>query len=64
MIDRHGRPEHGMHAIQLEIDRTLYLDVALDQPGHGLMRMRTIIGHMVEALAVELPRADYALAAE
>lgn len=64
MIDRHGRPEHGMHAIQLEIDRTLYLDAALDQPGHGVMRMRTIIGHMVEALAVELPRADYALAAE
>ncbi|MEC3912095.1 N-formylglutamate amidohydrolase [Sphingobium sp. CR2-8] len=64
MVDRHGRPEQGLHAIQLEIDRTLYLDGALDQPGPGVARMQAIIAGMVEALAVELPRAGYALAAE
>lgn len=64
LIDRHGRPEQGMHAIQMEIDRALYLDATLDRPGPGLERMRTLFTAMVEALAVELPRADYALAAE
>jgi len=64
LIDRHGRPEQGMHAIQMEIDRALYLDATLDRPGPGLERMRALFTAIVEALAVELPRADYALAAE
>lgn len=64
LIDRHSCPEQGMHAIQLEIDRALYLDAALDRPGPGLERIRALVTAMVEALAVELPRADYALAAE
>jgi len=31
-IDRHGRPRKGIHAIQIEYDRSLYLDAALDAP--------------------------------
>lgn len=64
LIERHGRPANGLHAIQIEVDRSLYLDDALDQPGSGLARMQGIITAMVEALANELPRAHYALAAE
>jgi N-formylglutamate amidohydrolase len=64
LIERHGRPEKGLHAIQVEIDRLLYLDAALDRPGPGVARMQVIVTDLVEALAVELPRTDYALAAE
>lgn len=64
MIERHGRPAHGLYAIQLECDRSLYLDNALDQPGAGLARLQQVVGAIVNALAHELPRSTYALAAE
>lgn len=64
LIKRHGRPDRGMHAIQVEIDRALYLDVALDRPGPGLERIRSFIAAMVGALAVENPGTGYAMAAE
>ena len=64
LIERHGRPESGMHAIQIEVDRSLYLDDVLDQPGPGLARIQGIIMAIAQALANELPRANYALAAE
>lgn len=64
LIDRHGRPDHGLHALQVEIDRVLYLDATLDRPGPGVARMQAVVTRMAQALAVELPRAGYALAAE
>ncbi|MDI1296943.1 MAG: N-formylglutamate amidohydrolase [bacterium] len=64
MIDRHGRPGQDMHALQVEIDRALYLDVMLDRPGPGVARMRALVTNLALALANEMPRADYALAAE
>ena len=35
-IDRHGRPRKQVHAIQIEFDRSLYLDAALDIPTANL----------------------------
>jgi len=64
LIDRHGRPEHGLHALQVEIDRVLYLDATLERPGPGVARMQKVVTRMAHALAAELPRAGYALAAE
>jgi N-formylglutamate amidohydrolase len=64
LIERHGQPGQSLHAMQVEVDRSLYLDAALEQPGPGLARMQGVIGAMAEALAAELPRAGYALAAE
>lgn len=64
LIERHGRPDQAMHAIQLEIDRTLYLDATLDRPGPGLARIRALVTRMAEALTAELPGTAYALAAE
>lgn len=64
MLERHGRPMHGLYAIQLECDRSLYLDAALDQPGPGLARLQQVVGAIANALAHELPRSDYAMAAE
>ena len=50
VIERHARPENGVHAIQLEIDRSCYLDHRLAKPGAGFDR----IALLIEALAVEL----------
>ena len=64
ILDRHGRPERGAHAIQLEIDRSLYLDAALEGIGPGLLRMQALVCDLAAMLAEELPRAGYAMAAE
>lgn len=64
MIGRHGRPDQGIHAMQLEIDRSCYLDAMLDQPGPGLARAQALVTGIVEAVARAVPGTDWALAAE
>ncbi|MEJ7925894.1 N-formylglutamate amidohydrolase [Sphingobium sp. AN641] len=64
LLERHGRPERGMHALQVEIDRRLYLDPAMERPGPGLAAMQRLMRDLVAALERELPLADYAMAAE
>lgn len=53
VLARHGRPGDGIHAIQVELDRSLYLDARLDQPGAGLPAAAAAIGRLAEALADE-----------
>jgi len=64
VIERHGRPEAGIHALQLEIDRRCYLDDRLAKPGRGFDKVVALI----ETLAVELGQSligrQYATAAE
>lgn len=50
---RHGRPYQGIHAIQLELDRTLYLDAALDEPGEGVAATAALVRRCLDALADE-----------
>jgi N-formylglutamate amidohydrolase len=63
-LDRHGRPQRGVHALQIEIDRTLYLDEALDQPGAGAPFCSRIIAELADALARPFSGAVSSLAAE
>ncbi len=64
VIERHSRPEAGIHALQLEIDRRSYLDERLAKPGRGFDR----IAGLIETLAVDLGQAligrQFATAAE
>ena len=63
ILERHGRPAHGVHALQIEIDRSLYLDTLLDQPGNGLQRCRVFVADLADALAEEargMPQAEAA----
>ena len=53
IISRHGRPSAGLHAIQLEIDRSTYLSGDGRTPGVGLDR----IAGFLELLAVGLGEA-------
>jgi N-formylglutamate amidohydrolase len=58
IIERHGRPAEGIHALQLEIDRSLYLDVALHEPGAGFDRAARLIAAVSDALGAALSEGD------
>ena len=64
ILTRHGRPDQGIHAIQIEIDRSLYLDDRLDGPGKGLLPTVSLLRRMLDAAADELLSDGHALAAE
>ena len=53
IVSRHGRPESGIHAIQLEICRATYLARDGRTPGPGLDRIATFL----ETLAVGIGKA-------
>lgn len=63
-LDRHGTPQRGIHAIQIEIDRTLYLAEDRRALGSGADAMRVLFAAMTEALADELADTVSAIAAE
>lgn len=64
ILERHGAPANGIHAIQLELDRSLYLDAALDRPGTGLAPTAALVGRIVTALEDEALATPFADAAE
>ncbi|WP_343519299.1 N-formylglutamate amidohydrolase [Sphingomonas sp.] len=58
VLDRHADAAAGIHAIQIEVDRTLYLDRRRDLPGPGLASTATLLRRIIEAVADEaLPLA-------
>ena len=63
ILDRHARPADGVHAVQLEIDRALYLDRdgALSA---GFSRVVDLVRRVIAALADEALAHPTALAAE
>ena len=64
ILNLHGRPDRGVHAVQVEFDRALYLDGAGDQPGEGMTAMATLLREMIAALADEALAIPTPLAAE
>lgn len=60
---RHASPAANIHALQIELDRRLYLDDAFDRPGTGIHHMQALIADLVATLAVELT-GRFAAAAE
>lgn len=63
-LERHGKPDRNIHALQIEIDRGLYLDSRLDQPGPGLRQVQGFIAALAAFLAAEIDTAPLAEAAE
>lgn len=58
ILDRHADPRKGVHAIQIEFCRSLYLDAHLDQPGPSLTRTARVLRAIIDAVADEaLPGA-------
>jgi N-formylglutamate amidohydrolase len=50
-LRRHASTRQNIHTLQLEVDRALYLDAALQQPGVGLAKIARLIAEICHALA-------------
>jgi N-formylglutamate amidohydrolase len=50
ILHRHGDPARGIHAVQLEIDRSLYLDAELREPSDGLKTAAQLVQCVVSDL--------------
>jgi N-formylglutamate amidohydrolase len=65
IVERHGAPLRGIHALQVEIDRALYLDEAFDRPSPStLIHMQAFIGQLVTRLSTGATDRALPLAAE
>ena len=53
-LERHGAPTRGIHALQVEIDRSCYLDSRLLELGPGFEAMSALLVTMVQRLAGEV----------
>ncbi|PTQ12292.1 N-formylglutamate amidohydrolase [Sphingomonas oleivorans] len=63
-LDRHGAPKRNIHAIQIEVDRSLYLMEDLRTPSQaGINRMAEMVTEIARAL-IDEASARPALAAE
>lgn len=62
-IECHGRPKDGVHAIQIEVDRSLYLMRDMRTVSAGLDAVRSLIGVLARS-AIEIARPPLEIAAE
>ena len=51
VLDRHARPLAGIHAMQVEVDRSCYLDARMAEPGAGLDSVVAVLARMVRRLS-------------
>jgi N-formylglutamate amidohydrolase len=47
----YGRPSNGLHAVQIEINRALYMDEALIRPNEGMEKLTEDLSALIETLA-------------
>lgn len=64
ILRRHGNIRDNVHALQIEIDRSLYLDSQLREPSSGVASVARSLGQMVMALADEALGSNTLMAAE
>lgn len=62
--ERHGRPAEGRYALQVEIDRSLYLESDMRTPAAGFDRMASILATVIAGLGEQLAADRWDLAAE
>jgi len=54
VLDRHGATARGVHAMQVEVCRSTYLDADLREPGQGLAAVASVLAGLVRRMAEEL----------
>jgi len=54
VLDRHGASSRGIHAMQVEVCRSTYLDAQLREPGQGLAAVVRVLSGLVRRMAEEL----------
>ena len=60
VLERHANPRGGIHAFQLEVDRSSYLDARLAEPGSGFGEMVDLLSGLVRRLAATVAEAGRA----
>jgi N-formylglutamate amidohydrolase len=63
VVERHGQPDRGVHALQIEIDRSCYLARDMRSPGPGFDRAARLVERIALRLGEMLAAPD-AIAAE
>ena len=64
VIERHGRPGERVHALQIEICRSAYLDPALREAGSGFDRAARLIAAVADAVTEAASGEPLPIAAE
>lgn len=64
ILYRHARPAEGIHGLQLEVDRSLYLRADGTEPSAGLKNVQNAIVALVQAVEAEALATATQLAAE
>jgi N-formylglutamate amidohydrolase len=64
VVERHANPAGNVHALQVELDRRIYLDGALREPGAGFDRAAAFIETLAVRLGEFLIGQRFATAAE
>lgn len=64
ILARHGDKARNIHALQIEVDRSLYLDTARDQPSDGLAAIQRLISAIARDLSTSALGGAQAIAAE
>jgi N-formylglutamate amidohydrolase len=64
MLRRHSNVRQNVHAIQIEVDRTLYLDSGLREPHQGLEKCAALVTELLFLLADHAAGLSLPLAAE
>ena len=54
VLERHAAPAAGLHALQLEVDRSCYLDARLAEPGAGFDATVAVLTGLVRRLAADV----------
>ena len=63
ITQRYGRPSKNQHAVQIEIDRSLYMDEALIQPNDSFQSFQDLISSIAQEIT-DIGRSKIPLAAE
>lgn len=63
ILERHGDPNCGVHAIQVEVDRACYLDQTLNEPSEKMTKISDNIEQLAQILTGQLA-SQFLLAAE
>ena len=53
VLDRHGKPQAGVHAMQIEVCRATYLDRQMAEPGPGLPAVAAQLAALTRELGAE-----------
>lgn len=63
-LERHGNPATQVHALQIEVDRSLYLDRDHDRPIAAISKVQDFVARLATALAEEALSTQFPMAAE